>query len=391
MKKIIMGIVAATLATSVFAADVSAKVKLTGDLVNFNGKDFTALKINNHQSHDWEPDMALSVSSEKAGATVKFKTMNEWGSGEGETSTAWNIWFKPLDMLKLNIGIFDGNVNQEQIDWSNTKSNFGGNGGYGINLAVGPVSADVAVFPGMGNAWLANSAATGSLRMADTVLKVDFNSDFGKIGGLFLYKGNNSVVEKTTVYTGDVEYVFDKETGRSVAKQVTKEVVKTQYDYNYMKFALGYNSNSLLSNIAGLNVFVNVIGAVNSKGLDVSAQQFNNGLSAIRAEVWAKMNISAFSLAVFPAVNLSLVESDANKLGILTILKASYNFSNGMGAYVYMKAADWCNIGADGIVIRPGMTGSVGICGWEVKVEITVGKESAPFTLAVPVEFTVNF
>ena len=46
MKKIV-GILsaAAVLAASVFAADVSAKVKLTGSLLNYADDDFTALKL----------------------------------------------------------------------------------------------------------------------------------------------------------------------------------------------------------------------------------------------------------------------------------------------------------------------------------------------------------
>ena len=118
MKKIV-GILsaAAVLAASVFAADVSAKVKLTGSLLNYADDDFTALKLNNHAAHGWEPLMSMGVSTDNAGATVKIKNLNEWGSGEGLTDTSWNIWFKAFDLVKVNMGQISGSLNQETIDY----------------------------------------------------------------------------------------------------------------------------------------------------------------------------------------------------------------------------------------------------------------------------------
>ena len=125
MKKIV-GILAAAavLATSVFAADVSAKVKLTGSLLDVGipttsgSATFSAFGLNPHRSHDWEPDLALSYSEDKVGAEIAFKTLNEWGTGEGETSTNWKIWIKPIDVLKINFGRIGDSLNKESIDSS---------------------------------------------------------------------------------------------------------------------------------------------------------------------------------------------------------------------------------------------------------------------------------
>lgn len=379
MKKIVGIFLAGALVTSAFAANVNARVKLTGDIANFNGKDFTALKINNHASHDWEPDMALSVSEDRAGATVKFKTLNEWGSGEGETSTAWNIWFKPFDMLKVNVGIFDGNLNQETIDWSNTKTNFGGNGGYGLDINVAGISATVAFFPGMGNAWFAGN------RIGNTVVKAAYSlGDIGTISGLFQFNGQNK--EQKEILTGDVTYSLDAATGNIVAKQATKKV--DYREYNYMKFALGYNSNKLVGD--NISFFVNVIGAANANFDDINNAAYKGGLNVIRAEAFGNFSFDALNIKVFVPFQMGL-DADNGKMSLGTIAKVGFGMSNGLNISCYLKAENWMDIAGKGITIKPGVTGKVGVMGWEAYVECVVGKSAAPFTVAVPVVFDVQF
>lgn len=385
MKKIIGILLAGALVTSAFAADVSAKVKLTGDIVNWDGKAINALKLNNHVSHNWEPDLALSVSNDNAGATIKFKTLNEWGNGEGETSTSWQIWLKPIDMLKITVGSdVDVNLNQEHIDWSNTKSGWNCGEGYKFSVNVGAIDIDLGFLPGFGKNWLAANGVNNATRIGDTGLKIAFNSDFGTIAGLFEYNGQNTV--KEDILTGTMEYKLDATNGQIVGTQ--KKESKAKYDYNYMKFGLGYNSGSLLD---GINVFVNVLGAVNSDGLDVKTAKFNNGFSAIRAEVYAEMHFDAIGIFLFPAINVSTVAADTDKISVFTTLKFNYGLSNGMNIFVYFKANNWLKIEKDGLLAKLGLSGSVGVCGWEIRAEATFAKKDAPFALAVPVELTVNF
>ena len=71
MKKIVGILLAGALVVSAFAADVSAKVKVDGSLLNFDGKNFSALKVQ-HNSEGWNPDLSLSMNGDRAGASMSF-------------------------------------------------------------------------------------------------------------------------------------------------------------------------------------------------------------------------------------------------------------------------------------------------------------------------------
>ena len=48
-------------------------------------------------------------------------------------------------------------------------------------------------------------------------------------------------------------------------------------------------------------------------------------------------------------------------------------------------------LGKGDLKIKPGVSGSVGICGWETRVEVTAPLNGGDVSVALPVEFTVNF
>ena len=123
MKKIV-GILAAAavLATSVFAADVSAKVKLDGKLLNVDTtkeKDgVSAVSIGHNTDESWNPVLNMAVSGDNYGASVGFY-IGKWDYGEDPSKwQGWNhgygaglkeckIWFKPIDVLKFDVGRID--------------------------------------------------------------------------------------------------------------------------------------------------------------------------------------------------------------------------------------------------------------------------------------------
>ena len=75
MKKIVGILAAAAIATSVFAADVSAKVQLEGNLFKFNAdKSISAFDIGKPSAQTWNPIFDLAVSNDKAGAKFRVAT-----------------------------------------------------------------------------------------------------------------------------------------------------------------------------------------------------------------------------------------------------------------------------------------------------------------------------
>ena len=340
MKKIV-GIfaAAAVLATSVFAADVSAKVKLTGSLFDYTKDSKSAITLNNHQSHNWEPDMSLSFSEEKAGAKIDFKTLNEWGSGEGETSTNWNIWFKPIDILKVNVGSVDVALNKETIDWS-TITSVASNGGYGFEVSQDAIFFGAYLDQGWATPWFNGD------KIAKTSAKFAYSADFGSIGAMFIYDGVADTIEA----------------GAGFANSSFVDGLSFFVDAKFVKAA----SNSVVA-----DAFVN----------------FTSGAFGIKAYVAPTINLGDGD--ALAGLNFKVrLDYNLDGLGIYLVAKCD-NITKGGTEVVDNK---WAK---NPVVIKPGLTGNVGAMAWEAAVEakLATGKpfENDNFHLSVPVNFTVNF
>ena len=346
MKKIV-GILsaAAILAASVFAADVSAKVKLDGSLFNLNAdKSINALKIEHANSESWNPVIAMSVNGDVAGAETSLyigKLITPTGEN-GEGFFDWNkgytlgiktfkIWFSPLDGLKVNLGNVETNLNQETINSSKTDSGVVSEG-FGISYNKDAIGIDLILAPGWGNNWFSKADGQDA-SVAETYFKFQYNG--GDIG--------------------TINAMFD-----------AKDTFKT------LKFGAGYKNT-----FSGITVFENVLGYVG-----------NEKFTKVRSETFASGNVDALSWAVWLPVDINL--GDKVTVGVGTIAKATYN-AGPCSIYLYLEAADWlANNLAKGsaITVKPGVTGNVGTMSYEVAVETKIND---PFSLSVPVKFTVSF
>ena len=347
MKKIV-GILsaAAVLAASVFAADVSAKVKLDGSLFNLNAdKSINALKIEHANSESWNPVIAMSVNGDVAGAETSLyigKLITPTGENNGEGFFDWNkgytlgiktfkIWFSPLDGLKVNLGNVGTNLNQESINYSETDSGVDSEG-FGISYNKDAIGIDLILAPGWGKNWFSKADGQDA-SIAETYFKFQYNG--GDIG--------------------TINAMFD-----------AKDTFKT------LKFGAGYKNT-----FSGITVFENVLGYVG-----------NEKFTKVRSETFASGNVDAFSWDVWLPVDINL--GDKVTVGVGTIAKATYN-AGPCSIYLYLEAADWLadNLAkGSAITVKPGVTGNVGAMAYEVAVETKIND---PFSLSVPVIFTVNF
>ena len=347
MKKIV-GILsaAAVLAASVFAADVSAKVKLDGSLFNLNAdKSINALKIEHANSESWNPVIAMSVNGDVAGAETSLyigKLITPTWENNGEGFFDWNkgytlgiktfkIWFSPLDGLKVNLGNVVTNLNQETIIYSKTDSGVDSEG-FGISYNKDAIGIDLILAPGWGNNWFSKADGQDA-SVAETYFKFQYNG--GDIG--------------------TINAMFD-----------AKDTFKT------LKFGAGYKNT-----FSGITVFENVLGYVG-----------NEKFTKVRSETFASGNVDALSWAVWLPVDINL--GDKVTVGVGTIAKATYN-AGPCSIYLYLEAADWLadNLAkGSAITVKPGVTGNVGTMSYEVAVETKI---KDPFSLSVPVFFTVSF
>ena len=324
MKKIVGILLAGALLTSAFAADLTGAVRLDGELFNYNGTsgEVKALMIKPNQQMYWGP-LTLSVSSDRAGGTMK---MCDEGSDKLSVGK-WAIWFKPMDMLKVNLGTIDKSMNTESIDWGGRVLNYDSFGA-SLDVNVDAFSATIAVVPGAGNYWM--SKEDGADLVAGRLnLYAQYAADFGTISAMLDFSEN---FKKTSIAAG-YKNTFGDITMFADAAVYLKE-----------------NANDFA-------VDADVVYAKD----------------ALNAQVYVKFDAPFEGIA-------------KETIGLVTLAKVSYNLGS-VTPYLYFKDA---NIFASDFActIKPGVTGSVGIMNYEVAVQFDIAKK---VNIAVPVNFSVNF
>ena len=208
MKKIVGIFAAAAMVASVFAVDFTAGMQIKGSLFNYDGasKDVSALSLWSANGPDDKP-FIFSASDDRAGATIKIydakatkvnaEELAKMGEEDFDETKAfstfsymeankWNIWFKPLDMLKIDLGTVDTKLNCETITYWKGKVLGGAGWAYkatveldGINfgVALGTSDSDSA-------AWFTKPDA-GDSALGETDIFFNYSADFGTISAVF--------------------------------------------------------------------------------------------------------------------------------------------------------------------------------------------------------------
>ena len=370
MKKIIGIIAAVAMATSVFAADISAKARLDGSLFNFDGANISMLQAE-HAIQNWNPTLSLATSGDKAGASFSyfvsgwkknysiaakddadpskgydFKAEDAKGNNYDTTNQQFAIWFSPFDGFKITVGHFSTNLNQETIDWCNTETQVEYDG-YMLSYGSNGFTADVLI-KAWDDAWMSKKKDQDAT-LQEIFFKLGYGADFGRIGFEF------DMIQK-----------------------------------NRMFFGLGYNNT-----FGSVNMFVNAMGVMYQTG---DSMKFGK----IRYELFASTSIDTIGISAFIAGDVNMKDASnyslswwrlghneaAEKTSLGTTLKITYPIGS-VGGYFYFKDN---NFMAEKFAceIKPGFTGSCGSMGWELALDMNINtaNENA-FSINVPVNFTV--
>lgn len=177
MKKIVTGIAAIAMAASMFAVDFAARVYMTGNVadgtidITDDAKKSNAVnfwKLNKQDQKDADA-LVMSVNGDQSGAAFQF-----WYNYDGSGSTdlvlrSTNLWFKPIDALKITIGDVDVGTYKEMIDWwkvavgnSATEHNNWGTGGQYSSAATVTGSGISAEYTPIDGLWLSAGIAAGA-------------------------------------------------------------------------------------------------------------------------------------------------------------------------------------------------------------------------------------
>lgn len=344
MKKIVGIIAAVAMAASVFAVDFTAGFQLKTDLFNFDGasENVTALTLKHDNSKDDKP-FIFSVSGDRAGGTLKFYDAGDTGA-KAMTANYWNIWFKPLDMLKIDLGAQDIKLNCEHVTWWKGKIFGAGDWGYKATVNVDAFEIAVALLPAQNTAWLTKLGASGSkVQLGETAVYAKYGADFGTIQVLFDAKATAA---------GNFKNIF---IGAGYNNKFGDIEIFADAGFATVKAAEGADS-------------------VNGILVDADARYSKDGLGAEAYIQWS-------------AANLKEIKKET--MGLMAIAKVSYALDAGT---VYFKLRN-DNLMAEKMpfeFIALGFDGNMGALAYELEADIKT-TAAGKVNFSMPCWFRISF
>ena len=290
MKKIVMGIAAVAMAASMFAADVSGRVKM--DTKVFDTKPATVNNSPNLSSHTvlsrpaskgWDEDntfLKFAASTENSGAEL-------WLQGATADFAQYSIWFKPVDAVKITIGdIFVNDGVRGTFAWWDYSVRYYHKNAILVNANVGPVALEVACadliewdkkgYGMVGDFWLGATFGLGDAGSLKVVATKGGNLRcYGLNGWDAVNAGNltagiayDNMPWQTTGYNASAfvkfngdwnfERVFGQVNGQLILDAVNLRLVNI-YAYD-TKFTYGFVARAELKTIDNFTPFVELYG-----------------------------------------------------------------------------------------------------------------------------------
>ncbi len=363
MKKIV-GILAAAavLATSVFAADVSAATRIDGTIFKYDAAKTVSVLKEGNASHVYSnPNITFSISDDKAGAKILI-TSDTDSDKTNVTLGNQTIWFKPLDAVKITLGNCDVALNKESIDWTESAASIGDGpdrAGYLVSIAAEGFSFDFGM-QAWNTFWMVKTDAADDPAIGEFFAKAAYSADFGTIGAIVEF--NRMTAQAPRRSYGWWESLWNL---TPKAEGAIKDTM----------FGVGYRNN-----FNGVDAFLNVVGYMDDK------------FEWIRPELFVSGSADALTYKAFVApvifVNSDLADHDAQ---CELVAKLTYAL-DGVTPYVYFKDT---NLLADKFVstIKVGATGSVGAMGYDIWAQIDTGKgdDSDKIEFSIPFQLTMSF
>ena len=314
-----MGIAAVAMAASMFAADVSGRVKM-------NTKVFatdTKTVISKPASMGWDEDntfLKFAASTENSGAEL-------WLQTEDAKFAQYSIWFKPVDALKVTIGdIFVQDGVRGTFGWWDYSVWYKHKNAVLVNANVGPVALEVACanllnwgakgYAMLGDFWLGATFGlgdAGSLKVVATKgadLRCYGMGGWGNAGNLTVGIAYDNQPWQTTGYNASAfvkfngdwkfERVFGQVNGQLILDAVNLRLVNV---YGYAdKFSYGFLARAELKTIDGVTPFVELQGnEIMGKKLTANLGcETAVGGCAINAYINVNMNFAGSTTVAMP-------------------------------------------------------------------------------------------
>ena len=339
MKKIVGIIAAVAMAASVFAVDFSAGFQLKGNLFKYESDwGASALDLNTSNSKDDKP-FVFSVSGDRAGGQLKLFT------SEGKTANdavefdaqALNIWFKPFDAVRVDLGNTDFGLNCEQITW--WKGKLFGTDDWGFKATYNADALEIALFLSAKNAsWFDN---TGAKRKAyEAAGQTEYDA---AVAAYYTLQG---VTADTATDEQKAAAAVLGNAAKTAAKEAARDAAEAKAVLAEMALKVGYNSD--FGNISAIfdatNTFKTLKFGAGYKGSFGAYSVFTDVLftkadaaNALAFDVDYKYSADGITAEIYGAVKADDISNFSDTLKIPVYFKGAYALDAGT---VYLKFLD---------------------------------------------------
>jgi hypothetical protein len=296
MKKIVGIIAAVAMAASVFAVDFTAGARVEGDLFSYNGntKTISALSLS-QVNQDYHKPFNFTVSGDRAGATVKIKTVSR---ATGDNST-YNIWFKPFDAVKVEFGSVSLAMHTETMGWYRRILNYD-TWGYKAAATFGGATVTLALIPT--GSWFTKADGVDAV-IGETNIAVEYNADFGNLMAMADFSNSFDTIKVAAGYKGSfgaisffVDYMFTKAAANSnnitadfkyaqdaitfeaytnigIANSTSAQVVaRFSYAFDTFNSYLEFDSGDVLADPFNATIKADISGNLGAMAWEVAAQ-----------------------------------------------------------------------------------------------------------------------
>ena len=362
MKKIIGILLAGALVTSAFAVDFTARVntKITaaGGTLGENPSVYL-LQANNTDQKDADL-LEVHFAGDKAGADFKLFTK---AADSAVSMRGLGLWFKPIDMLKFNVGYVNYGTFCEHTDWWKAVSGVGVNAlsgwsnfatvdGFGAMVTLNPIAGlefNAGVTPGADGKFIEIAGESFKSTAWGASVKADLNA-FAEIPVVAAVSFRDAGKDKEKILA----------VGASYGQEYSGNF------YGFINARMRFESSKFV---------------------------------AVALDNWFKFTFDALGIQLAVPVTLRLTGDVNDPSWMGARLKVTYN----MGAatpYVYAESTalrfDDKLVDNFGMCVRPGVTFNVGVCAIDAGVQFDINKAwdfeySKGINWSVPVTFAVAF
>lgn len=320
MKKIVMGIAAVAMAASMFAADVSGRVKMDTKVFATDTKTV----ISKPASMGWDEDntfLKFAASTENSGAEL-------WLQSEDAKFAQYSIWFKPVDALKVTIGdIFVQDGVRGTFGWWDYSVWYKHKNAVLVNANVGPVALEVACanllnwgakgYAMLGDFWLGATFGlgdAGSLKVVATKgadLRCYGMGGWGNAGNLTVGIAYDNQPWQTTGYNASAfvkfngdwkfERVFGQVNGQLILDAVNLRLVNV---YGYAdKFKYGFLARAELKTIDNVTPYAEF------RGQDIMDKK-------LTANLGCETSVGGCAINAYINVNMNFVKGGSTTVAM---------------------------------------------------------------------------